>query len=146
MQLKTFLICIALSLFAGVASADQPSTPTKLLVDKFNDAWNRNSLTDMESLLAATAFFKSPFQLRYGRDEMIATVLTRNPVFYREIETEEKHSLVKGTMAWSIGDMTWRVYDDTGNPTEETMHAEYTYIFSKDEAGSWALEAMIFHE
>ena len=139
-------LCVFLSLCVDVAFADQPLTLTKTLVDQFNDAWNRNSAADMESLLAPTAFFKSPFQLRYGRDEMLATVLARNPVYYRELQTDEKHSLVKGDMAWSIGDMAWRVYDESGEPTEKKMHADYTFIFSRDTTGVWSLEAMIFHE
>ena len=49
-------------------------------------------------------------------------------------------------MAWSVGKLTWRVYDDEGRPTDETMQADYTYLFSRGEAGSWLLEALIYHE
>ena len=132
--------------WSGATAAGYRAVDTAALVERFHAAWDAQDLAGMESLLADTAFFKSPFQLRYGREEMLTTVLARNPFYYRDLQTEERHSLVKGGMARSLGALTWRVYDQEGNPTDETMHADYTYIFSRDEAGSWLLEALIYHE
>ena len=70
-------------LFCVSSQADEPPTLTKQLVDRFHVEWNEDDLEGMLALLSPTAFFKSPFQLRYGRDGMLATVLTRNPPRYR---------------------------------------------------------------
>ena len=137
------MLCLC---WSAAAVAGEQSVNTATLVERFHAAWDAQDLAGMESLLAETAFFRSPFQLRYGRDEMLATVLARNPFYYRDLETAEQHSLVKGNLAWSLGKLTWRVYDDEGNPTDETMLADYTYIFSRNEAGTWLLEALIYHE
>ena len=137
------LICLCWS--AAVASGED-AVNTAVLVERFHAAWDTQDLEGMGALLAESAFFRSPFQLRYGREEMLATVLARNPFYYRDLKTTEHHSLVKGNMAWSLGKLTWRVYDDEGDPTEETMEADYTYLFSRNEAGTWLLEALIYHE
>ena len=134
------------SLCASLAQAEAPETITKELVDRFYIAWNANDLEGMKELLSPHAFFKSPYQLRYGRDEMLKTVLITNPPAIREVETVEWHSHVDDQIAWSIGQMDTWLYDKSGQRTGERGHSEYTHIFRKDAQGEWKLEVMLFHE
>jgi hypothetical protein len=127
-------------------SQESGVTFTELLVDRFHEAWNEEDIPKMISLLDPDAFFKSPFQLRYSRDTMKATVLITNPPVFKVVEQTELYSYVKGDMAWSIGEIVSDVYDENGNKEEEQWPADYLYLFVKDEESNWKLKMMIFHE
>jgi len=119
---------------------------TDILSKQFNQAWNKENVNDMISLLQPDAFFKSPYQLQYGRDKMAATVLKKNPPIYKIVHTKELHSKVEDDIAWSIAEFTCDVYDDYGNKTREKLEGTYTYVFTKKNKSDWKLQMMIFHE
>jgi len=119
---------------------------TDLLTQKFTQAWNSENINEMVSQLQPDAFFKSPYQLRYGRDKMAATVLKTNPPAYKVSSRKELHSKVEDDIAWSIGEFTADVYDNYGNKTSEQIKGTYTYVFTKKNKGDWKLQMMIFHE
>jgi hypothetical protein len=85
---------------------------TYALIDEFCKAWNAEDMGRMESLLDPEAFFKSPYQLRYTRDTMLATALSINPPVYKVIKINETHSEMRDDLEWSIVDMVCEVYDD----------------------------------
>jgi len=142
---KIFSNTILLSVLICSFSFGQNSL-TDLLTQKFTQAWNSENINEMVSQLQPDAFFKSPYQLRYGRDKMAATVLKTNPPAYKVSSTKEMHSKVEDDIAWSIGDFTADVYDDYGNKTSEQIKGTYTYVFTKKNKGDWKLQMMIFHE
>ena len=119
---------------------------TDLLVKKFFQAWNAENINEMISQLQPDAFFKSPYQLRYGRDKMEATVLKTNPPAHKVANTKELHSKVEDDIAWSIGEFTADVYDDYGDKTSEQIKGTYTYVFTKKNNGNWKIQMMIYHE
>jgi ketosteroid isomerase-like protein len=102
----------------------------------------------MAAQLQPDAFFKSPDQFRYGRDMMAKTVLTANPPVIKDCYSEERHSHVDGEVAWSIGRLYCNSYDEDGNITKRgtDKSTEYTYMFTKDEGGSWKLQMVMYHE
>jgi ketosteroid isomerase-like protein len=119
---------------------------TDLLVKKFFQSWNAENINEMISQLQPDAFFKSPYQFRYGRDKMAATVLKTNPPAYKVVNTKELHSKVADDVAWSIGEFTADVYDDYGNKTREQIKGTYTFVFIKKNNEDWKIQMMIFHE
>lgn len=122
------------------------SSLTDILAKQFNQVWNKENIREMVSLLQPDAFFKSPYQLRYGRDKMEATILKTNPSKYKFSNTKELHSKVEDNIAWSIAEFTADVYDDYGNKTSEQLKGTYTYVFTKKNKGDWKIQMMIFHE
>jgi ketosteroid isomerase-like protein len=119
---------------------------TYQLVSDFHNAWNEADIDKMESLMDKDAFFKSPFQFRYSRDTMAATVLASNPNIYKVMETVETQSMIKGDIAWSIGTMVSDIYDETGQMAEGKLHTDYVYLFVRDKNGGWKLQMLLYHE
>jgi hypothetical protein len=126
-------------------SAQKSTVSTDSLVDQFIEAWNSENIEQMAALLDPNAFFKSPFQLRYTRDTMVATVLVTNPPVFKVVKQTETHSFVEENMAWSIGHMVSDVYDQDGNKEEEQWPNDYVFLFIKKEE-QWKLIMLIFHE
>lgn len=145
-QLTLVILAFSLPQFSGPASA-QVTVSTDSLVRAFHDAWNAGDMERMISFLDADAFFKSPFQLRYTRDTMEATVLLTNPPIFKVTEIKETHSEVKGNFAWSIGRMIsdWIRYDEDGNKQIRKWQNDYVYTFVKRD-GQWKLQMLFFHE
>ena len=100
----------------------------------------------MISLKDADAFFKSPFKLRYGRDDKVETVLNTNPPVFKVIKQVSTHSYIKGNMTWSIGNMVSDVYHEDGILENEPWYNDYVCVFTKDENENWKLLMMLFHE
>jgi ketosteroid isomerase-like protein len=119
---------------------------TDLLTKQFYQAWNKENINEMVSLLQPDAFFKSPYQLQYGREKMKATVLKENPPLYKLVYRKELHSKVEDDIAWSIGEFRCDVYDDYGNKTGEKLEGTYTYVFTRKNKGDWKIQMMILHE
>ena len=119
---------------------------TELLAKQFNQAWNKENVNEMISLLQHDAFFKSPYQLQYGREKMVRTILKKNPPVYKFIDTKELHSKVNDDIAWSIAEFTCDVYDEYGNKTGEKLEGSYTYVFTRKNKGDWKIQMMIFHD
>jgi len=119
---------------------------TDLLVKNFFQAWNAENINEMITQLQPDAFFKSPYQLRYGRDKMAATVLKTNPPAHKVVNSKELHSKVEDDIAWSIGEFTADIYDDYGYKTSEQIKGTYTYIFTKKNKGDWKIQMIIYHE
>ena len=122
------------------------SSLTDLLTKQFHQAWNKENVNEMISLLQPDAFFQSPYQLQYGREKMAATVLKTNPKVYKVVNTKELHSKVEDDIAWSIGEFVSDIYDDYGNKTSEQLKGTYTYVFTRKNKGDWKLQMMIYHE
>jgi ketosteroid isomerase-like protein len=126
--------------------ANCQSSLTDILSKQFNQAWNKENVNEMVSLLQPDAFFKSPYQLQYGREKMAATVLKKNPPVYKIVHTKELHSKVDDDIAWSIAEFTCDVYDDYGNKTSNKLEGTYTYVFTRKDKADWKLQMMIFHD
>lgn len=129
----------------NLLSAQEKTVSTDSLVKQFTKAWNEEDMDRMHFLLDSTAFFKSPFQLRYSRDTMEATVLKTNPPVFKVVQQTETHSLVDGNHAWSIGKMVSDVYDSEGNKEDEQWFNDYVYMFI-NRGGVWKLQMLLFHE
>ena len=138
------LIIFVQILFCSLAFGQ--SSLTNLLTQQFFQAWNSENVNKMISLLQPDAFFKSPYQLRYGRDKMAATVLKTNPPAHKVVNSKELHSKVEDDIAWSIGEFTADVYDDYGNKTSEQINGTYTYVFTKKNKEDWKIQMIIYHE
>ena len=119
---------------------------TEILAEQFNQAWNKENVNEMMALLQHDAFFKSPYQLQYGRDKMERTILKKNPPVYKFVNTKELHSKVDDDIAWSIAEFTYDVYDEYGNKTGDKLEGSYTYVFTRKNNGDWKIQMMIFHE
>jgi ketosteroid isomerase-like protein len=141
------IISIAIFLFVLIFSYSYgQNSLTDLLTKQFHQAWNKENVNEMISLLQPDAFFKSPYQLQYRREKMAATVLKNNPPAYKVINTNELHSKVNEDIAWSIGEFTYDIYDDYGNKTGEQLKSSYTYVFTRKNKGDWKLQMLIYHE
>ncbi|MEJ2583821.1 MAG: hypothetical protein P8Z38_01880 [Robiginitalea sp.] len=99
----------------------------------------------MLELLDSTAFFKSPFQLRYGRDSIAATVLITNPPIFKVVEQRETHNRVRGNLAWSIGTMVCDWYEENGKKKEQPWRNDYVYLFIR-RGTEWKLQMLFYHE
>lgn len=143
----SFIFFIGL-LLSGHSYGQSYSSVTDSLVAKFHSAWNNNDLLGMLDQIQPDAFFKSPYQLRYGREEMAKTVLVRNPPVIKDCYTEEWHSKIEENMAWSIGRLYCNTYNAKGEivATGEDKSTEYTYVFTKDAQGDWKLQILFYHE
>ena len=119
---------------------------TDLLVKQFHQVWNQENVNEMVSLLQANAFYQSPQQLQYGRDKMKATVLKTNPHIYKVSSTKELHSYVEDSLAWSIGEYAFDVYDDSGNKTNKQLKGTYTYVFTKRNNEDWKVQMLIYYD
>ena len=139
-----FLITLYITFCTSITSGQ--NSLTEMLVKKFFQAWNAENINEMISQLQPDAFFKSPYQLRYGRDKMEATVLKTNPPTHKVSYLKELHSKIKNDIAWSIGEFTADVYDDYGYKTTEQIKGTYTYVFTKTNNEDWKIQIMIYHE
>ena len=142
---KKFLFSLLLPVVFGSFLFAQNSL-TGLLAEQFNQAWNKENLNEMISLLQHDAFFKSPYQLQYGREKMARTILKENPPVYKFVNTKELHSKVDDNIAWSIAEFTCDVYDEYGNKTSDKLEGSYTYVFTRKDKGDWKIQMMIFHD
>lgn len=143
LRLSLFIVLLALT---TRCNREPAPTSTYGLVEEFCKAWNAENLKGMESLLDPDAFFKSPYQLRYTRDTMLATVLSINPRIFKVIRINETHTEMRDNLAWSIGDMLSNVYDDEGKRQEDQFYSEYIFTFVRNRDDKWLLQMMIFHE
>jgi len=141
------IFCLAIFLFVLISSYSfGQNSLTEILAEQFIQAWNKENVNKMISLLQHDAFFKSPYQLQYGREKMARTVLKKNPPLYKFINTKELHSKVDDDIAWSIAEFTCDVYDEYGNKTGEKLEGSYTYVFTRKNKGDWKIQMMIFHD
>ena len=144
MNRTSYLIIISFILICSFSFGQ--SSLTELLAEQFNQAWNKENVNEMISLLQHDAFFKSPYQLEYGREKMARTILKKNPPVYKFIDTKELHSKVNDDIAWSIAKFTCDVYDEYGNKTSDKLEGSYTYVFTRKDKGDWKIQMMIFHD
>ena len=139
-----YLAFLFLMIIPGIAFGQ--NSLTDLLAKQFHQAWNAEKITEMKSLLQHDAFFKSPYQLQYGREKMVRTVLMENPPVYKIVHTKELHSKVEDEIAWSIAEFTADIYDDYGNKTSEQLNGTYTYVFTRKNKGDWKIQMLIYLE
>ena len=130
---------------AGTGAEARRVNTDSLVVD-FYQAWNDEDLPGMLSRLQPTAFFRSPYQLRYGSDTMQATVLVTNPPRFKNTMTTEWHSYASEALAWSIGELTSEVHDESGVGTGEALESEYLHVFTPSEDGAWKVQMLVYHE
>lgn len=141
------IFCLTIFSFVLISSYSfGQNSLTGILAEQFNQAWNKENVNEMISLLQHDAFFKSPYQLQYGREKMARTVLKKNPPVYKFIHTKELHSKVDDDIAWSIAEFMCDVYDEYGNKTGEKLEGSYTYVFTRKDKGDWKIQMMIFHD
>lgn len=141
------IFCLTIFSFVLISSYSfGQNSLTGILAEQFNQAWNKENVNEMISLLQHDAFFKSPYQLQYGREKMARTVLKKNPPVYKFIHTKELHSKVDDDIAWSIAEFKCDVYDEYGNKTGEKLEGSYTYVFTRKDKGDWKIQMMIFHD
>jgi hypothetical protein len=100
----------------------------------------------MVFLIQPNAVYKSPQQIRYGRDKIETSVLKTNPKIYKVQSTKELHSQVDDCLAWTIGEYTYNIYDEYGSKTNKLLKGTYTYVFTKKFDQDWKLQMMIFDE
>ena len=141
------IFCLTIFSFVLISSYSLgQNSLTELLAEQFNQAWNKENVNEMISLLQHDAFFKSPYQLQYGREKMARTILKKNPPVYKFVYTKELHSKVDDDIAWSIAEFTCDIYDEYGNKTGEKLEGSYTYVFTRKNKGDWEIQMMIFHD
>lgn len=122
-----------------------PQTTTDSLVVDLHSAWNAADVEALVRRLDPDAFFFSPYQLRYGRDEMANTVLQRNPLIFRNVTNNESHSYVGDHLAWSIGSLRSERYVD-GERLGAEDGADYLYVFTRNQEKQWKTQMMIYRE
>jgi hypothetical protein len=142
---KFFLYAFFLSLYFCTTTLGQDSL-TDLLTKQFHQAWNSGNINTMVSLLQPNAVYKSPQQIRYGRDKIESSVLKTNPKIYKVQSTKELHSQVDDCLAWAIGEYVFDIYEEYGYKTSKQLKGTYTYVFTKKFEQDWKLQMMIFDE
>ncbi len=171
MRLTSLVTALIALLPPGPLRAQDARTLTDSLVHAFGAVWNANDLDGMVGMLREDAFFESPYQLRYGRDTMAATVLRTNPPVFRDCASREDRSRVVGDVAWSLGELycsryypsgaihvkviredgdgfLGEEYDEAGRSTGRRRYdaIHYTYVFRRGERGEWKVQMLIYHE
>ena len=144
MKKNSFYIII-IYLLLDTLSFSQSSL-TEILATQFHQAWNKGNINEMVSLLQPDAFFKSPDQLRNGRERMGETVLKTNPSAYKFVNIKEQHSKVADDIAWSIGEFTCDIYDEYGYKTSKQFNGTYTYVFTRKDSNDWKVQMLIYYE
>ena len=146
MQSSRVILAITFVIFTFDGFAQQTDTLlTRSLLRRFNDAWNREDISKMVSLMDSTVFFKSPFQIRYGIDTVAATVLITNPPRFKFSSAIEQYSHVENDLAWSIGIFSLDIYDSGTKTSADPNKGEYIYVF-RNRSGDWKLQMIIFHK
>ena len=140
---KSIFLLLVLCTSVGYS---QKRTLTDSLTQVFNTLWDAYDIEEMYKMLQPDAFFKSPFQLRYGRDTMRATVLKWNPLKFKNSRSIEIHSHVEKDMCYSLGTLTFGIYDAKGVYTGKDQASEYIYFFTRNKRKEWKIQAMIFYE
>ena len=142
--MRYMVVCICL-LFYQISFAQKTSL-TDSLTKVFNKLWDKNDTAAIYRMLQPDAFFKSPFQLRYGRDTMRATVLRTNPTRFKDCRSTERFSHVEENMCYSVGTLTFSEYTKDGNYSGKDTKADYIMVFTRNGDQPWKVQMVIYHE
>lgn len=142
--MKCMAVCFCFLFYQS--SFAQKSTLTDSLTKAFNKLWDKNDTAAIYKMLQPDAFFKSPFQLRYGRDTMRATVLRTNPTRFKNSRSTEQFSHVEENMCYSVGTLTFSEYTKDGNYSGKDTKADYVMVFTRQNNGPWKVQMLIYHE
>jgi len=142
--MKCIAFCLCLLFYQN--SFSQKSTLTDSLTKVYNKLWDKNDTAAIYKMLQPDAFFKSPFQLRYGRDTMRATVLKTNPTRFKDSRSDERYSHVEENMCYSVGTLTFSEYTRDGNYSGKDTKADYIMVFTRKNDGPWKVQMVIYHE
>jgi hypothetical protein len=132
--------------FATINCLAQSTTLTDSLTKQYFQAWNNNDTSAIISMLQPNAFFESPYQLRYGRDSIAATVLKSEIYMFYNIKTVENYSYVGDNIAWSLGKATSIMKKDKNKKSAQTSTDSYTFVYTKKSNENWKLQMIIWHE
>ena len=140
------LILLLFFVSINLSFSQEKTTLTDSLTKRFNKLWDSNDISAMVSMIQPTAFFESPYQLRYGRDTMEITVLKTNPPVYKDVKSTEKYSHVESNIAWSLGNLSANIYDENGKKTGKILNSSYTFVFTREGGKEWKLQMMILFD
>jgi hypothetical protein len=77
---------------------------------------------------------------------MKATVLITNPPRFKNCRSIERFSHIEKTMCYSVGSLTFSVYNEDGSYSGKEQHADYIMLFTRKENEQWKVQMMIYHE
>lgn len=123
------------------AWAGEAETLTLRLTRAFDAAWDRDDQKAMYDMLDPECVFKSPFQMRLGR-EAIRDNVFRNTRKFRDSVTTEEISKVDGDTAYSFATLAFNVYDAKGVMTKRGK-AKHLFIFTRRPGEDWKIRFMI---
>ena len=95
------------------------------LIRAYDAAWDRGDLKAMYDMLDPECVFKSPFQMRIGREE-IRDHLFQNTKRFRDTVSVEELSKIDGDIAYTWG---YRL-STTTLPTERSNPSAWPSVFS----------------
>lgn len=143
--MKRLLFSLAF-VFVTTSCPAQSVTLTDSLTKQYFKAWNNDDASAIISMLQPNAFFESPYQLRYGRDSIAATVLKSEIHMFYNIKTVENYSYVGNDIAWSLGKATSIMKKDKNNKFAKTSTESYTFVYTRKNSENWKLQMIIWHE
>ena len=142
--MRYLFACFCLLFFQN--SHAQKLTLTDSLTKAFFKLWDSNDTIGIYNLLQPDGFFKSPYQLRYGRDTMKVTVLRTNPTRFKNCRSIEKYSHIDENLCYSVGTLKFSEYNKDGSYSGKEWDADYVLEFTRKSNERWKIQMVIFHE
>ncbi len=129
---------------AGGLRGEETETVTLRLIRAYDAAWDRDDHQAMYEMFDPECVFKSPFQMRIGRDDIRDHVF-RNTKKFKDTVSVEERSKIDGDLAYSWGSQTFNEYAPDG--TVKMKHlARHLFIFTRRPGQDWKFRFLITTE
>ena len=144
MKIQPILVLLLAFGSAVVVRAEETETVTLKLTRAYDAAWDRGDVAAMYEMFDPECVFKSPFQMRIGRDEIRDHVFKNTKRFHDTVSVEEI-SKVEGDIAYSWGYQTFNDYAPDGTIKSKRM-AKHLFIFTRRPGQDWKFRFLITTE
>jgi len=114
------------------------------LIRAYDAAWDRGDLKAMYDMLDPECVFKSPFQMRIGREE-IRDHLFQNTKRFRDTVSVEELSKIDGDIAYTWGYQTFNDYTPDGTIKSKRL-AKRLFILTRRPGQDWKFRFLIITE
>jgi len=113
----------------------------------YDAAWDRGDIAAMVEMFDPECVFRSPFQVRIGRDAVRDNVF-KNWKRFRDSHTIETQAKIEGDLAYSFQESTMNDYGPEGGDIVKERRVErHVMIFSRRPGEDWKIRAIfVFDE
>lgn len=112
------------------------------LTHAYDQAWDRGDIPAMVEMLDPECVFRSPFQVRLGRDAIRENVF-KNWKRFRDTHSIETQSKIEDDIAYSFQESTFNDYGpEAGTVVKARRVTKHLYVFSRRPGQDWKIRAM----